>query len=77
MVNYEIISSQKRHNQCWHCEERVVGCHISCEKYTEMVEENKRINEAMRVEKLVGYHPYGKSLKNSYFIPRRSSYEDS
>lgn len=77
MVNYEIISSQKRHNNCWHCKDRVAGCHSHCEKYAAMVAENKRINDALRIEKLVGYHPYGKSLKTSYFIPKRRFYEDS
>ena len=76
MSNYELPSSQTKHNQCWHCTDRVVGCHSSCEKYAEMVADNKRFNDAMRVEKLVGYHPYGKTLKNSYFIPRRKSYEN-
>lgn len=77
MVNYEIINSQKRHNHCWHCTDRVAGCHIHCEKYAEMVAENKRFNEAMRIEKLIDYHPYGKSAKTYHFIPKRRFNEDS
>lgn len=71
-VDYSI--STRKHNQCWHCEERSAGCHSTCEKYAEFVAFNQKLNEAERIEKLIGYHPFGKNGK-SYFIPRRSSYE--
>lgn len=38
-------------NACWHCEERRVGCHGSCERYAAWVKAERERKDAERAVK--------------------------
>ena len=53
MVNREFNSYNKTSsNPCFQCTDRKVGCHSTCSKYIEYVEENQKRKEAISKSKI-------------------------
>lgn len=42
----------QRKGVCYNCKDRVLGCHADCEKYKAEIEERKRMNQAVRKDRI-------------------------
>lgn len=41
---------------CYNCQDRKVGCHATCEKYREEVEQNEKTKKSIRDSKRLMYY---------------------
>ena len=56
--------SNQTYHACYHCVDRVVGCHVNCELYKKEQEERQQVKEERR--KRNGYYRATQSARCKY-----------